>query len=64
MKYVYIVTSLPCTLEGATKQVVKIFSDKDKADAFRDKMELKDKQDQERFMCDTTEYEVEKWKVE
>jgi hypothetical protein len=62
--YVYVVTSLPCDCDGASKGIVKIFSDEEKADIFRDKMELKDKKDQKKYMCDPTEYEVEKWEVE
>ncbi len=46
------------------KKLSKSFLTRKKADVFRDKMELKDKKDQKKYMCDPTEYEVEKWEVE
>ena len=64
IKYVYVVTSLPCDCDGASKGIVKIFSDEEKADEFRDKMEHKDKKDQKKFLCDPTDFFVEKWEVE
>ncbi len=61
---VYVVTAQSCDGDANDKRIVKILSNEDKANKFRDKMEKEDKKLQKELLCDPTEYEVEPWVVE